>query len=332
MDCLLILIRKKVKMKKLIISLIVLFASFEITFAITGVWQLDKNPSKAGEKRCTKILEIFSKTKQKDVGDKYAENFMKMGVILSTISAGKIVNIKKDGLVDFYGPKPFSKGKFPSKLNQGKWVKNGGEVQISPEDNSKDFKFGTFIATVKGKTAEMRVVKNKQFIEEIKLLMGVDKFKKCIKDEIVFSYSKVSDSNFSLSEYKKDIFKNLLSTNKGVMKTCYGKSGNIKMKKYLSIKGNKISGYIFDRLNAYSEATGLKIKYNITKTWDNCLKGMKSGKYDVVTMASKKPERTKYMDYYFPAGNKEDSLAISKKSKFAKFSKEIQKSVDLVGL
>ena len=149
MDCLLILIRKKVKMKKLIISLIVLFASFEITFAITGVWQLDKKISKKGEKKCEKILEIFAKTKQKNVANKYAENYMKMAVILSTITAGNIVNIKKDGLVDFYGPKPFSKDKFPSKLNQGKWVKNGGEVQISPEDNSKDFKFGTFIATVK---------------------------------------------------------------------------------------------------------------------------------------------------------------------------------------
>ena len=97
-------------MKKLIISLIVLFASFEITFAITGVWQLDKKILKQESlKKCEKILEIFAKTKQKNVANKYAENYMKMAVILSTITAGNIVNIKKDGLVDFYGPKPFSK-------------------------------------------------------------------------------------------------------------------------------------------------------------------------------------------------------------------------------
>ena len=56
---------------------------------------------------------------------------------------------------------------------------------------------------------------------------------------------------------------------------------------------------------------------------------MKSGKYDVISFVKKKPERTKYMDFYFPKGNNKKSIAISKKSPFAKFSKEIQKSVDL---
>ena len=45
------------------------------------------------------------------------------------------------------------------------------------------------------------------------------------------------------------------------MKTCMDDDP-----KYLSIKGSKISGKLFDRLNAYSEATGLKIKYNTDKS------------------------------------------------------------------
>ena len=120
------------------------------------------------------------------------------------------------------------------------------------------------------------------------------------------------------------MFKNLLSTNNGVMETCMDDDP-----KYLSIKGSKISGKLFDRLNAYSEATGIKIKYNIEKKFDSCLKGMKSGKYDVNAYISKKPEREKYIDYYVSPTNKKVGLQISKKSKFAKFSKEIQKSVDL---
>ena len=68
---------------------------------------------------------------------------------------------------------------------------------------------------------------------------------------------------------------------------------------------------------------------NIEKKFDSCLKGMKSGKYDVLALTSKKPERTKYMDYYFSKSNKKRSLVFSKKSPFSKFSKEIQKSVDL---
>lgn len=136
-------------------------------------------------------------------------------------------------------------------------------------------------------------------------------------------FANAADTNFSLSfadKNTKNMLKNLL--NIGVMKTCHMSPD------YLKKKGNKFSGPVHTILKKYSETTGLKIKYHVVK-WDSCLKGMESGKYDVVTLASKKPERTKYMDYYFPAGNKEDSIAISKKSKFAKFPKEIQASVDL---
>ena len=155
---------------------------------------------------------------------------------------------------------------------------------------------------------------------KIKGLTGFEEYSKQICDKLG-----ISPKTFELSEKgRKKLLKPLLNTNKGVMKTCF-----LDDPKYLSIKGNKISGYVYDILNKYSESTGLKIKYKIEKKFDDCLKGMKSGKFDVITLAIKKPERTKYMDYYFPAGNKEDSIAISKKSPFAKFSKEIQTSVEL---
>ena len=315
-------------MKKLIFTLIILFVSFEISFAITGVWLLEDFKK---EPDCSELKSFIDKQLKdgklsEDVKKKYPAQMGNTLSLLTQVMAGKIVDIKKGGNVDFHGTNPMEKKKGVQKLNNGKWVRDGNKVQISPKNNSVFLKFGTFIAKIKGNKAKMVLADNKIFMEQISLLTKNSKIKKCMKDEFAFSYSKLTDSNYSLDEYKKMIFKNLLSTNKGVMKTCF--MGD---PEYLSIKGNKISGAVFDRLNPYSEATGLKIKYKIEKKFDSCLKGMKSGKYDVMTLASKKPERTKYMDYYFKPGSTKasESVAISKKSKFAKFSKEIQKSVDL---
>ena len=140
-----------------------------------------------------------------------------------------------------------------------------------------------------------------------------------------------ADTNFSLSfvdKFKKNNLKKikiLLSTNKGVMKTCHIADGI-----RLIFKGGKIiGGAVYRILERYSKSTGLTIRYFGQEKFDSCLDGMKSGKYDVVTLASKKPERTKYMDYYFAKGNTEDSIAISKKSSFSKFKEELQKSVDM---
>ena len=116
---------------------------------------------------------------------------------------------------------------------------------------------------------------------------------------------------------------NLLKTNNGVMKTCMDSDP-----KYLSIKGDKISGKVYDRLNKYSKRTGLKIKYTITSSFSKCLVGMEDGIYDIVTLVTKKPERDKLMDYY-KKGSK--GIYISKKSPFAKFPDELRNSVD-VGL
>ena len=53
------------------------------------------------------------------------------------------------------------------------------------------------------------------------------------------------------------------------MKTCH-----IDDPTYLSIKGDEISGSVYDRLSHYGDVTGLKIEYNTASSFAKCLVGM----------------------------------------------------------
>jgi hypothetical protein len=306
-------------MKKLIITLIILFLSVEISFAITGVWLLDEKHLKDGGNKCPNILETFAKKQTKDVANKYAEKNMHMAGIMGTIGVGsKIVHMKKDGEVDFYGINPFAKEKkkYPSILNDGKWSKNkkGNIVEISPTENSKDFKFGTFIVTVKGKTAEMRVVKNKQFIEEIKLLMDVDKFKKCMNNFTIL-YTKTDKI---IGDYLQPSLQTLENVNNGNITTCLGKKPMVnggKIRFAFPNEGGNPYGTCVEDLLQVTRQLKLKLKFTIEKDLKSCLNKMKTGKIDIMPCLGKKGDREKYMNlnkYY--AGN----ISISKKSVFSK--------------
>ena len=129
---------------------------------------------------------------------------------------------------------------------------------------------------------------------------------------------------------------NLLSTNNGVMKSCWGlnllKSGRtsrIKLDKNKKV----IGGYVFEILKKYENVTGIKIKFKMAKTFQNCLEKMRNGTSDVMTGLLEKDDRKTYMDYYYWSKENDDrskQIVISKKSPFAKYSKELEESMNIM--
>jgi len=133
--------------------------------------------------------------------------------------------------------------------------------------------------------------------------------------------------------YIKDSLRNLLSTNNGVMKSCWGldllRSGQttfIKVDKNNKVKG----GFVYDILKKYENATGIKIKFRIEKNFQNCIDQMRSGTNDVMAGLLEKGDRNTYMDYYYwgkGKDNKFKQIVISKNSPFAKYSNELKTSM-----
>ena len=106
----------------------------------------------------------------------------------------------------------------------------------------------------------------------------------------------VDDVNIKIS------LRNLLSTNNGVMKSCWGlnlfksdRSSRIKLDKNKKV----IGGYVFEILNKYENVTGIKIKFKMAKTFQNCLDKMRNGTNDVMVGLLEKDDRKTYMDYYY---------------------------------
>jgi len=136
--------------------------------------------------------------------------------------------------------------------------------------------------------------------------------------------------------YIKISLRNLLSTNNGVMKSCWGlnllKSGRtsrIKLDKNKKV----IGGYVFEILKKYENVTGIKIKFKMAKTFQNCLEKMRNGTSDVMTGLLEKDDRKTYMDYYYWSKENDDrskQIVISKKSPFAKYSKELEESMNIM--
>ena len=136
--------------------------------------------------------------------------------------------------------------------------------------------------------------------------------------------------------YIKISLRNLLSTNNGVMKSCWGlnllKSGRtsrIKLDKNKKV----IGGYVFEILKKYENVTGIKIKFKMAKTFQNCLEKMRNGTSDVMTGLLEKDDRKTYMDYYYWGKENDDrskQIVISKKSPFAKYSKELEESMNIM--
>ncbi len=144
------------------------------------------------------------------------------------------------------------------------------------------------------------------------------------------------DGNQVDDGYIKTRLRNLLRTNNGVMKSCWGldllKSGQTL---FIKLDKNKkvIGGYVFEILKKYENVTGIKIKFKMEETLQNCLDKMRNGTNDVMTGLLEKDDRNTYMDYYY--GDKENDdqfkqIVISKKSPFAKYSKELEKSINIV--
>ena len=184
-------------MKKIMLSLISVFFLFNNAFAITGVWLLDVKPIE--DDKCGKILENYVKKQSKDVKNKYQEKMMNMVGILAHVGAGNIVHMKNNGKVDFYGLHPSKKRKgIPTILNDGKWSKKGKKVEVSPKEIVKGLKLGKFLVTVKDNKAELKIVENKQFIEQTKLLMDNQKFNKCISDFTLVYTKSVTDKAFKI--------------------------------------------------------------------------------------------------------------------------------------
>ena len=89
-------------------------------------------------------------------------------------------------------------------------------------------------------------------------------------------------------------------------------------------KIGKYSGAVYRKLNLIQKKTSLKIKYYFEAKFPLCLKGMKSGNYDIMAYTKKKPDRDKYMTHFRTYG-KETGLYVSKKSPFHNYPKELEK-------
>ena len=135
--------------------------------------------------------------------------------------------------------------------------------------------------------------------------------------------------------YIKISLRNLLSTNNGVMKSCWGlnllksdRSSRIKLDKNKKV----IGGYVFEILNKYENVTGIKIKFKMAKTFQNCLDKMRNGTNDVMVGLLEKDDRKTYMDYYYwdKETDVRKQIVISKKSPFAKYSKELEESMNIM--
>ena len=133
--------------------------------------------------------------------------------------------------------------------------------------------------------------------------------------------------------YIKDSLRNLLSTNNGVMQSCWGldllKAGKTTFIKL--DKNNKVmGGFVFDILKKYENVTGIKIRFKLEKNFQNCIDKMKKGTNDVMAGLLEKGERNTYMDYYYWGKDKDDQfqqIVISKNSPFAKYSNELKTSM-----
>ncbi len=133
--------------------------------------------------------------------------------------------------------------------------------------------------------------------------------------------------------YIKNSLSNLLSTNDGVMKSCWGldllKAGKktfIKVDKNNNVKG----GFVYEILKKYENVTGIKIIFKIEKKFQNCIDQMKNGTNDVMAGLLEKGDRNTYMDYYYWGKGKDDQfkqIVISKNSPFANYSNELKTSM-----
>ena len=133
--------------------------------------------------------------------------------------------------------------------------------------------------------------------------------------------------------YIKDSLRNLLSTNNGIMKSCWGldllKAGKttfIRVDKNNKVKG----GFVYEILKKYENVTGIKIKFRIEKSFQNCIDQMRSGANDIMAGLLEKGDRNTYMDYYYWGKRKDNQfkqIVISKNSPFAKYSNELKTSM-----
>jgi hypothetical protein len=181
-------------MKNLVFIVLIMFVSIscdlfqnEKEFPITGVWLKDdfKDPKSQECESMKKYIDGQSK----DMKKKYKEEMMLLSMFLGNIEAGKIVDIKKGGEVEFYGVNPMDKKKGKQNLNKGKWIREGNSIQISPEDTDTGWQFGTFIANVKEGKAIVKLSENKVLMGQLPLFSKDNNLKKCITDDFTFTFS-----------------------------------------------------------------------------------------------------------------------------------------------